>query len=77
MQPDAPVRPIIKSPCVRVCKIDEDDGRCLGCSRTAEEIRGWFQLADEEKLGIIAAIPDRMRERMARRRAERENRASA
>jgi predicted Fe-S protein YdhL (DUF1289 family) len=26
------------SPCIRVCRMDES-GRCLGCGRSAEEIR--------------------------------------
>ncbi|MDF8335677.1 DUF1289 domain-containing protein [Novosphingobium cyanobacteriorum] len=62
----------IKSPCVRICRIDPADGRCMGCSRTTDEIREWFAKSDQEKLSIIAMIPDRMRERLARLRAARE-----
>lgn len=67
----------IKSPCVRVCRMDDADERCLGCNRTPQEIREWFKMSDEQKLAIIAAIPDRMRERIARRRAERDNEVPA
>jgi len=62
----------VKSPCVRICKIDDADGKCLGCCRTPEEIRGWFQIGDAQKLAIVADIPNRMRERIARRRRERD-----
>lgn len=66
------VEPIIKSPCVRICRMDDVDGRCLGCSRTPEEIRHWFKISSAEKQAIIDSLPDRMRERLARRRREQE-----
>ncbi|MCC5859511.1 MAG: DUF1289 domain-containing protein [Ectothiorhodospiraceae bacterium] len=28
------------SPCVSICKLDEDD-ICIGCGRTLEELRQW------------------------------------
>ena len=30
---------MITSPCVKVCKVDEQ-GRCQGCERTSDEISG-------------------------------------
>ena len=28
-----------KSPCVAICKLNPETGKCIGCGRTAEEIR--------------------------------------
>ena len=36
------------SPCQAVCRLD-NDGRCAGCGRTAEEIGRWITYSDEEK----------------------------
>ena len=27
-----------KSPCTKVCKLDDDTGKCIGCNRTLQEI---------------------------------------
>ncbi|MEC5385384.1 DUF1289 domain-containing protein [Uliginosibacterium sp. H3] len=32
--------PLVASPCIRICCLDEHDV-CLGCFRTLDEIRGW------------------------------------
>ncbi|MHC1706664.1 MAG: DUF1289 domain-containing protein [Bacteroidales bacterium] len=42
----------VKSPCIDVCTLDQE-GVCLGCKRTKEEIRDWMKYTDEEKLGVI------------------------
>lgn len=42
----------VKSPCVAVCALDEDD-ICLGCYRTAEEITDWFMASDDDKRAIV------------------------
>jgi predicted Fe-S protein YdhL (DUF1289 family) len=44
----------IRSPCVAVCALDEDDV-CLGCYRTGEEITDWFMASNEQKLEIMRA----------------------
>lgn len=49
------------SPCVRVCVIDPETGLCEGCGRTREEIGKWFRLSEEERLRIMADLPERMR----------------
>ena len=53
-----PPRPIA-TPCVKVCAVDGATGYCLGCRRTLPEIAGWARLSDEERAGIMAALPDR------------------
>lgn len=42
----------VKSPCIRVCKYDEE-GNCLGCYRSMEEISKWIFMNDAEKLEVL------------------------
>ena len=46
------------SPCIKVCEYD-DEGYCLGCSRTEEEIQGWRDRTEEEQLAGIEMLRDR------------------
>ena len=50
--------PAIKSPCVAVCALDEDDV-CLGCYRTGAEITDWFMADDRRKREILASAAQR------------------
>ncbi len=36
------------NPCIHVCTLD-DNKICLGCYRSAEEVRNWFRYTDEQK----------------------------
>lgn len=49
------------SPCIRVCTLDPETGLCEGCGRTRDEIGKWFRLTEEERLRIMAELPERMR----------------
>jgi uncharacterized protein len=49
----------VESPCVRICRIDEATGLCVGCLRSLEEIAGWARLSAEERRRLIAALPSR------------------
>ena len=49
------------SPCIRVCTLDPETGLCEGCGRTREEIGRWFRMSEEERLKIMAELPERMR----------------
>jgi predicted Fe-S protein YdhL (DUF1289 family) len=49
------------SPCIRVCVLDPETGLCEGCGRTGEEIARWYRLTEEERLRIMADLPERMR----------------
>jgi len=55
----------IKSPCIRICKMDNSTGLCTGCYRTIDEIADWVFLSDEEKLKLLAEIEKR-KEKMNR-----------
>ncbi len=53
-------RYIIKNPCIQVCTLD-DEKICIGCYRSAEEIRGWHTMTDEQKLQVLVNIEERRR----------------
>lgn len=46
------------TPCIKVCTYDEQ-GYCLGCSRTKEEIQGWRHRTEEQQLAGIEMLRDR------------------
>lgn len=48
----------MKSPCVKICKLDEK-GFCLGCKRSKEEIKNWIFYTDEERNKIIISLKER------------------
>ena len=49
----------VESPCIQVCTLD-GNGICLGCYRTADEIRDWISSNDEERERILLNISERM-----------------
>ena len=48
------------SPCIGVCKLDEQSGFCLGCGRTGGEIGAWSGLGEPERDAIWAMLPERL-----------------
>ena len=50
----------IKSPCIHVCTLDENKV-CMGCYRSAEEVRNWFRYTDEEKRASLKNAEERRR----------------
>ena len=53
---------MIASPCINVCKMDEQTGLCSGCFRTIEEIAAWAGIDDSRRLVILAAVARRRQE---------------
>ena len=53
---------MVASPCINVCKMDEQTGLCSGCFRTIDEIAGWAGSDDSRRLTILAAIARRRQE---------------
>lgn len=53
---------MIVTPCIRVCRIDEASGTCIGCGRTLAEIAGWAGMSDHERQRIMAALAERQQE---------------
>lgn len=50
----------VESPCVGVCTLDETTGFCLGCYRTADEIKNWWDKSNAEKIVVLRALDTRM-----------------
>lgn len=48
----------VESPCVSVCRLDENDV-CVGCFRTAREIGEWLSYSDDQRSRIIKELPAR------------------
>lgn len=49
------------SPCIGVCLIDPERGRCRGCLRTLAEIASWYRAGVAEKRAILARLDGRRR----------------
>lgn len=49
---------LVKSPCIKVCKYDEDRV-CVGCFRTMSEIGRWLFMNDEQKLQSLKDAKER------------------
>lgn len=52
-----PVR--VESPCIGVCAINEANGFCLGCYRTVDEIKTWFDMSQAEKKSLLVQLEQR------------------
>lgn len=48
---------VVISPCTKICVIEPDDGLCVGCARTINEIATWGALSPEARQSIMAALP--------------------
>jgi uncharacterized protein len=51
--------PIVESPCINVCQMNEATGYCHGCYRSIEEIQGWWDFSFEQKSDVIKATRTR------------------
>ncbi len=51
----------ISTPCIKICLLDPETGLCEGCGRTGDEVARWGSLSEEERLRIMAGLPERMR----------------
>ncbi len=51
---------MLSSPCIKVCVIDGLADICLGCGRTLPEIASWGRLSEEQRLAVMATLPERM-----------------
>ncbi len=52
--------PVIETPCVKICTLDAERRRCLGCGRTVEEIAQWAAMSAGERRRIMDALPERL-----------------
>jgi len=49
----------IASPCISVCRYDNEV--CVGCGRTVDEIVGWYDMTDDEKLAVLSRLDEKNR----------------
>lgn len=50
----------LKSPCVSICALDEDDV-CVGCFRTGNEISHWGNYTNDQRREVLKLSVDRSR----------------
>ena len=43
----------IDSPCIDICTIDPNNGECIGCGRTLDEINNWTNFDNLKKKQIL------------------------
>jgi uncharacterized protein len=46
----------VPSPCISLCKMDDETKQCKGCYRTVDEIAAWSRLDDAQRLVIWERI---------------------
>lgn len=51
----------VSSPCIKICIVDGIADICLGCGRTLPEIAKWGSLSEDQRLAIMATLPERMK----------------
>ena len=49
---------VIKSPCVSICCLDDDD-ICLGCFRSCDEICKWGAMSNDERKDVMKKVAER------------------
>ena len=52
---------VIKSPCVSICCLDDDD-ICLGCFRSCDEICKWGAMSNDERKDVMKKVAEREQE---------------
>ncbi|MFM8548421.1 MAG: DUF1289 domain-containing protein [Betaproteobacteria bacterium] len=51
---------MVPSPCISVCQLDPTGQRCLGCTRTLEQIEAWIMLDDDERLVVWRQLAEHL-----------------
>ncbi len=52
------VRDKVRSPCVSICALNDDDV-CIGCQRTGDEILRWTSMTDDERRQVLKNVAER------------------
>ena len=50
----------IESPCNKVCIVDPISALCIGCGRSLAEIEGWLRFTPEQRVRVMAELPQRL-----------------
>lgn len=48
----------VRSPCISVCALDEQD-ICTGCQRSAVEITRWGRMSNDERRAVLKSTHER------------------
>ncbi|KPQ27605.1 MAG: putative Fe-S protein [Marinobacter excellens HL-55] len=48
----------VRSPCVSVCALDEND-ICIGCQRSGDEIFRWTTMTNDERREVLLKVAER------------------
>lgn len=54
MKPERMEKPV-KSPCISLCALDEND-MCVGCQRTGDEVIRWGRMTNDERREVLAKL---------------------
>ena len=46
----------VPSPCVQICIIEPEDGLCVGCARTLDEIASWGSMSNNQRRVVLKDI---------------------
>ena len=53
------IKPEVSSPCINICRMDEQNRYCVGCFRSLEEIKRWSTMSEDERLAVMAQVESR------------------
>ena len=51
----------VKSPCISLCALDLND-ICMGCQRSADEIRRWGTMTNQQRREVLDRLEQRARQ---------------
>ncbi|POO57265.1 DUF1289 domain-containing protein [Agrobacterium rosae] len=49
----------METPCIDVCSLDPQNGLCIGCYRTIDEIMAWSRYTDAQRHKIMGELAGR------------------
>jgi predicted Fe-S protein YdhL (DUF1289 family) len=52
----------VETPCIRICKQDNELGFCIGCGRTIMEVFQWYDMTPEQRKALMEKLPERLKE---------------
>ncbi|MDI1361867.1 DUF1289 domain-containing protein [Methylotenera sp.] len=55
----------VKSPCIGVCAMDEENGLCHGCYRTIDEIRAWWDMGQDAQKDLLVTLEERQMQQVS------------
>ncbi|BAP43753.1 DUF1289 domain-containing protein [Pseudomonas sp. 21LCFQ02] len=58
MNTEAPAEKPVRSPCVSICALDDND-ICTGCQRSVQEITGWSRMSNHQRREVLVLCHER------------------